>query len=202
MALWAIIPIKPLWKGKSRLASILTQEERYSINYSLFRNTLKCIENTSGISGCIVVSSDQSVLSIAREYGAQTVQEPRLSTINRALRRATIAARAFNASQVMILPADLPKLNSLAISSMIACIKDPPEIIIAPDHKNEGTNALILNPIDVIEYNYGPWSFSNHVQQAQQKKVRVEIFYDENFRYDLDLPEDWNSLKSQLPIKN
>ncbi len=28
MALWAIVPVKPLRRGKSRLAKVLTQDER------------------------------------------------------------------------------------------------------------------------------------------------------------------------------
>ena len=41
MSLWAIVLVKPLKRGKSRLAGILTEEERTQLNQDLLERTLK-----------------------------------------------------------------------------------------------------------------------------------------------------------------
>jgi 2-phospho-L-lactate guanylyltransferase (CobY/MobA/RfbA family) len=39
MTLWAIVPVKPLRRGKSRLADVLSQDERTNLNRHLLENT-------------------------------------------------------------------------------------------------------------------------------------------------------------------
>ena len=41
MTLWAIVPVKPLRRGKSRLAGTLTEDERTALNQELLEHTLK-----------------------------------------------------------------------------------------------------------------------------------------------------------------
>ena len=40
MTLWAIVPVKPLRWGKSRLAGVLTQDERTDLNSQLLAHTV------------------------------------------------------------------------------------------------------------------------------------------------------------------
>jgi 2-phospho-L-lactate/phosphoenolpyruvate guanylyltransferase len=40
MTLWAIVPVKPLGRGKSRLASVLSQQERADLNRHLLAHTV------------------------------------------------------------------------------------------------------------------------------------------------------------------
>ena len=40
MTLWAIVPVKPLRRGKSRLAGVLTEEERLGLNSQLLTHTV------------------------------------------------------------------------------------------------------------------------------------------------------------------
>ena len=43
MSLWAIVPVKPLRRGKSRLAGALTEEERANLNQELLERTLRTL---------------------------------------------------------------------------------------------------------------------------------------------------------------
>ena len=45
MTLWAIVPVKPLRRGKSRLADILSQDERTDLNRHLLENTLNTLNS-------------------------------------------------------------------------------------------------------------------------------------------------------------
>jgi len=197
MSLWAIIPVKPIRRGKSRLASVLSEQERTQLNKWMLETTLKSVKGVSGIDNFIVISYDPTTLAIARDFGARTVQENKLTNLNRAIRRATIAAKTFNATQVLILPADLPFIKSSVIKRFIKHSGTPPEIIISPDHRQNGTNALLINPIGIIDYDFGQWSFKKHIEQAERKKLRIDICNIDGLNFDLDTPEDFNYLKSK-----
>lgn len=190
MSLWAIVPVKSLRRGKSRLAGVLTDEERSALNQDLLIKTLMCLKTIQKIDQILVISYDPEALAKARELDVMTVQEGSKTNINNALRRATVAARAYNASKVIIIPADLPFIDKEEMESFLAQEGEPPEIIISSDRHSEGTNALFINPIGILEYNFGPWSFRKHIEQAEHKKIKVKIKNMESLTFDLDVPED------------
>ena len=195
MSLWAIIPVKPLRRGKSRLAGVLSEDERALLNYTMLGNTLKAVSSVTEIEQVLVVSRDPAALALAREHGARTVQEEGSPELNTALRRATLVAKAYGARGVMILPADLPLINSKDIREFVGYSGRPPEVIIAPDRRGEGTNALLVSPAGVIDYCFGKDSFRCHSQRAQKKEARLIVCKIEGLALDLDLPEDLDLLR-------
>jgi len=195
MSLCAIIPVKPLRRGKSRLSSILSSIEREILNRFLLQSLLTCLQPIDAIDHKIVISYDPTALAFARKFGANTVLENRNTNINRALRRATLAARAYGATKVLILPADLPLISQEDILEVLSFESTNSQMIIVPDRKMNGTNALFINPIGAIKYNFGEWSFKKHIEQAERKKIDVKIVNNENISFDLDIPEDWELLE-------
>ena len=196
MSLCAIIPIKPLRRGKSRLSSVLSEDKREGLNQHLLSSTLQCLKSISEIDHILVISYDPSALTLARKFGARTVLENRNTNINRALRKATLAAKAINSSKILIVPADLPLITKDDILAVIKNSGNPPEIVIVPDRKMSGTNVLLINPIGAIKYDFGEWSFIKHIEQAERKKINIKICERKNLSFDLDLPEDWEFLKT------
>lgn len=195
MSLWAIVPVKPLRRGKSRLASILTEDERTFLNYSMMGHMMKTLAAVPAIDRVLVISRDPAALAMARDFGARTVLEDSNSELNMALQRATVVAQLYAAQSVLVLPADLPLVTPQTIEGIIAKAVNPPQVIIAPDRHREGTNALLLNPVGLIKYTYGPGSFHKHVEQAEKKRISVEIHEDPALALDLDLPEDLELLR-------
>jgi 2-phospho-L-lactate guanylyltransferase len=201
MNLNAIIPVKPLRRGKSRLAGILSEEERTLLNYTMLGNTLRTLTNVPEVSRILVISRDTSALALARDFGARTLQEDGTSDLNTALQRATVVAQMRGALSLLILPADLPLLTPASLKPLIDSSARPPVLAIAPDRRREGTNALLVNPPGLIEYQFGPGSFQRHVEQAQRYPgVRVAICEQPELALDLDLPEDLELLR-QLETK-
>ena len=201
MSLWAIVPVKSLRRGKSRLANVLTDEERSALNNDLLIRTLHCLQSIPAIDQVLVISYDPEVLAKARELGTMTVQEGKRTNLNNALRRATVAAKAYNARKAIIIPADLPFINKEDIEDFIAQQGTPPEIIISSDQRSDGTNALLTNPIGILEYNFGEWSFRKHIEQAEQKKINVKVKNEKSLTFDLDLPEDLEIFLKASKIK-
>lgn len=202
MSLWAIVPVKPLRRGKSRLARVLTEEERTFLNYTMLANTLKALSGTPEVDHILVVSRDSGALALARDFGAKTVQEDGSSDLNTALRRATVVAQMYAAQSILVLPDDLPLIDPPTIQEMIHLAKKPPVMVIAPDRRHESTNGLLVSPPGLIEYHFGIGSFQRHIEEAQRYNIRVEICDLPNLNLDLDLPEDLELLRSMdiLPL--
>jgi 2-phospho-L-lactate guanylyltransferase len=190
MTLWAIVPVKPLRQGKSRLAEVLTQDERTDLNRRLLAHTLDTLTAIPEIEHVLVVSRDQAALALAREYGARTVQENGSPQLNVALARATIVAKNYATRGVLIVPADLPLITPEDVHAMLELAKDPPVVVVAPDHRRQGTNALLVCPAGLIEYEYGPGSFERHCERAQEAGARLEVCELPSLALDMDLPED------------
>ena len=190
MSLWAIIPVKPLRRGKSRLAGVLSDDDRELLNLSLIGHTLQVVNQVKSIDHILVVSSDTAVLALARDQGARTVMEDGKPGLNTALQRATMVAQMYSAQGVIILPSDLPLLVPEDLEEMIKQAANPPVVVIAPDRRNEGTNALLINPIGLISYQFGEDSFNKHSSQAKKFNLDLKVVKTESLGLDLDFPED------------
>jgi 2-phospho-L-lactate guanylyltransferase len=200
MTLWAIVPIKPLRWGKSRLSDVLTPDERTDLNRELLQNTINTLKKIQDIEQILVVSRDQAALSLAREMGARTVQENGAPQLNVALTRATIVAQTYATRGVLILPADLPLITEEDVHAMLSRVGEPPVVVVAPDRHKKGTNALLVCPAGLIEYQYGPGSFEKHCQLARESGARLEVCELPSLSLDLDVPEDLSLLEDELDI--
>jgi 2-phospho-L-lactate guanylyltransferase len=201
MTLWAIVPVKPLRRGKSRLASALTEDERAELNRLLLEHTLRTLTDLKEIEQVLVVSRDSSALAIARDLGARTVQEDGAPNLNTALKRATVVAQVYASRGVLILPADLPLLSREDVLALLERATDPPVVVIAPDRHQRGTNALLLSPANLIEYDFGDNSFKRHSERARKAGVRLEIVNLPSLGLDLDLPEDLELVRKLEALK-
>jgi 2-phospho-L-lactate guanylyltransferase len=190
MTLWAIVPVKPLKRAKSRLSGVLSGEERALLSQDMLLHTLDVLKSVPRIERMLVVSRDTRALALARGHGARTVTERGAPQLNQALIRATVIARGYGVSTVLVLPADLPLLTKDDIETLIAAAKDPPVVVISPDRHGTGTNALLMSPPGVIEYEFGPESYNRHLERAKSAGARVEICELPSLELDLDVPED------------
>ena len=194
MSLWAIVPVKPLRRAKSRLASVLSPEQRNNLSRSLLENTLGVLRRIPRIGRVLVISRDPQALALARKLGAKSMTEPAPGELNRALRRASRLAMAEGATGILVLPADLPLLDSAGLDEVLARIDPPPVVIVAPDRRGRGTNALLVSPPGLIEYEFGPLSFRQHTQGARDAGARLEVCEVASLGLDVDTPEDLEAL--------
>jgi len=194
MPIWCIVPVKPLRRGKSRLAGLLTEDQRTRLNRYLLQHTLDTLNEVDEIEHTLVVSRDPAALALTRELGGRTVLENGAPQFNLALKRATAVAQMHGAHAVLILPADLPLVTPDDIRTVIRRGQNPPVVVIAPDRRDNGTNALLVNPAGLLNYAYGPGSNRRHAELAAVAGARVEIVVSPSLGLDLDLPEDLEAL--------
>lgn len=201
MSLWAIVPIKPLRKGKSRLSGVLGEDERVELNRRMLVSTVEKLNEVRAIDHVLVVSRDPEALAAARAAGARTILENGHPEINMALARAALVALAYKAHGVLILPADLPLLDTDDVRKLVALGREAPSVVISPDRRKEGTNALLLRPPDVISPDYGTNSFERHCESARAAGADLTVFDAESIAVDLDLPEDLGLVGMHLNIE-
>ena len=198
MTLWAIVPVKPLRRGKTRLAKVLSEDQRAALNKRLLTHTLDTITQLPDLEQVLVVSRDPEALAIARYHGARTVLEDGTPHLNIAITRATAVAMMYSVNGVLILPADLPQMKPEDVTVMVNAGKFSETVVIAPDHRKQGTNALLLRPPDLIKFSFGENSFFRHVSQANAKGARVEVVELPSLARDVDYPEDLAFLNGDL----
>jgi 2-phospho-L-lactate/phosphoenolpyruvate guanylyltransferase len=202
MSLWAIVPVKPLRRGKSRLSTILSEDERERLNHQLFVHTIEVLKKVDAITDILVVSRDSDVLTEARDMQVRTVTENGTPELNAALRRASLFSKNFSTEGILIVPADLPLMTPEDVNAFLKERRTSPVEIIAPDRRGQGTNLLFTNPADLLTFSYGMDSFDRHVTQAKKKDARVVVFENDRIALDLDIPEDYDLLSSftELPV--
>jgi len=186
----AVVPVKPLRRGKSRLAGVLSVEERALLNRYLFTRTLEILRAVPAIEQVLVVSRDSAALALAREHGAHTLQEQSDSRLNLALRRAVAILRPALVSTILVLPADLPLLSVEDVRALLEARPQPRGLAIAPNATGTGTNGLAVAPPDAIEFAYGEDSFHKHLALAEKAGLPVAIVRRTGLARDLDYPQD------------
>ncbi len=190
MSLWAIVPVKPFLRSKSRLAGVLSPEARAGLSREFLGHALRVLAQVPEISRVLVVSRDPAALALARDLNAQTVTEAGAPDLNRALARATQVAVAERAAAVLILPTDLPLITVADVQALIATDRPGPAVTLAPDRHETGTNALFVRPPGLLAYAFGVGSFGEHLALAQAAGAAVRVCRLAGLALDVDQPED------------
>ena len=75
---------------------------------------------------------------------------------------------------MLVIPGDLPHLRLSSIRELV-CLAVPCGVVIAPDRRELGTNALLVTPPDVIPFCFGPDSFRQHLAAAEAAGVTLIV---------------------------
>ncbi len=198
-----MLPIRSSDAAKTRLGLALDPEERDVLVLGMFANTVHVLSGWPSCNRIHVVTSDFAVTDVvARRMGSVlTVSDPGTG-LNGALRAGRDAAVAAGATAVLMLPADLPLLNTTSLDRLLAAAdatiaagNGGPVVVIAPADARTGTNALLLAPPHIIAPHFGPESFAAHLLAAARAEASVQIVDDELLGFDLDTPDDLERLE-------
>lgn len=191
MTLAIIIPVNSPEDGKSRLKGALTDCDRLALNWWLFAHTLDAVDSLNGEARIYVVSRSAAILSEAARRGFCAYCEPDDSDgLNAAVSLATQMAAEGGATDVMVLPVDLPLLVADSLREAIAGFDANLDVAIVTDERGSGTNLLMWRPIGAARFCYGPHSADAHEAIARAAGLRIEVRRDPILSFDLDTPED------------
>lgn len=98
--------------------------------------------------------------------------------------------------RVLVIPTDLPLLSGEDVQKVMNLGQTQPSVVIVPDRRQKGTNALLVNPVGCIRYRFGSCSANKHAAEAQKRNIPVIITQIPGINLDLDQEDDLELLKS------
>ena len=182
-----VIPIKGLRTGKSRLADVLTEDNRLALNRHLARHTLSVVSEIVQIATVFVISPDPLVGKISAEFPVGFMVQ-KTEGLNAALDE---AARQLPNRRTLYLAADLPHVNADDIRILL----DTADVSIAADSRGTGTNALCVPGPRTLEFRYGPDSYRAHTDIATSSGYRITAIKRPGLAFDLDTKTDLERMK-------
>ena len=185
MIITALVPVKNLDDAKSRLANVLSANERRMLADFMLSDVIEVILKISNIERVFLVGDKQ----LPRKPGTFIIQEEFNNGYNEAISFALEDERVASSDAILILPSDIPLITAEEIKNFIANVpKDG--VRIAPDRDQEGTNALLLAPPTQIKTQIGKLSYSKHLELAEKCCSNVKVIDSDGIAFDIDPPED------------
>lgn len=196
--LWTLIPAKSFAQSKRRLAGLLSEAERAALSAALLARTVRMASSAFPECPVVVVATDTEVAHAALAAGASRAITPHAQGLNPQLAEA--AAQVPAGDDLLVLHADLPLLCAEDLTRLAMT---PGPVVIAPDHRGEGTNALLLRGPDRF-FGFGTGSCARHQAEARARGLAATLLPGSDpgpgpgLARDLDDAEDWAAVCAHL----
>ncbi len=193
-ALVGVIPLSALERAKSRLAGVLSPEERRALALWLTGRTLAALRESGVVERVAVVSPNAEALAWAASEGATPLAQPG-SGLNAGLALARAWAVRQEAGALLIALGDLPLLSADEVRRFVAMGRLHQRLItLAPDRARDGTNLLLARPPALAPLAYGRGSFARHRRLARRAGMPVLLFRSPGAAFDVDQPANLDEL--------
>ena len=192
----AIVPMKPLSEGKSRLGQTLSAEERADLAMGMLRRVLLAIK-AANIGLIWVVGGDDRVRNLARNLGSDWMEELGKNlndTLDKAFRMASDRGKS-----ALYIAGDLPFLKPSDLHSVMQASRGQGNVTLAPARRDGGTNAILVPPGVPLQPQLGQGSFMKHLTQAARLETSVAISYSPGLGFDLDVVDDLETFQHMEP---
>lgn len=196
MSVCAVVPVKALFKSKTRLSAVLAPQERRTLTLTMLEDVLKALKS-SVVSRIVTISSDSTVQALARRFNAVYLSESQRG-LNQAIKQATEHCIQKKARSVLVLAADLPLVIPEDINQMVELGVEEPSVVISSSSSG-GTNALLQKPPNLIPACFGPNSFMEHVNRAMADGILIRTYHSFRVATDIDSIKD---LKNFLSVES
>ncbi len=184
----AIVPVRGLPAGKTRLAAVLSVNQRNRLVRAMLHDVVAALQHATLISEVTIFSRDAAAAREAERLGATFLQQPpELPGLNAAVAYAQHLRH--DAESILIIPADLPLITSAEIDQLVSAAAEEARVVVIAPADDGGTNGLLLRPPSIIAPAYGPDSASKHEAEALRSGVPVSMLRSPHWSLDLDTPE-------------
>ncbi len=194
---WALVPLKSRERAKSRLATVLSPEQRTHLFFRLAERVIRTLQATRGVDAVAVITASAEIAAFARSLGATPILQSADFGMSAAFEQAVGELQITNAQRVLMLPGDLPLISSAALEALLTTAGNEPGVVVVPDRHRTGTNALLCAPPRALSPCFGGHSFERHIAAAKTANVKAQVFEHDALALDLDHPEDLDYLQTQ-----
>lgn len=185
-----VIPAKDPRGAKERLADILSPDQRETIALVLLEQTLALFKGLSRAYNVLVVTDSGVVEKKARDLSVSVLVEDVASGETAAVEKATAWSVANGFASQCVVPADMGCVDPADIASLLNQPRPNPSVILCPATGDDGTNAILTTPPDVMAFRFGERSFPDYQARADQQNVPCAILRLPSLVLDLDTPDD------------
>jgi 2-phospho-L-lactate/phosphoenolpyruvate guanylyltransferase len=193
----AILPIKNLDNAKQRLTPGLDPTPRRALVEAMFSDTLVALRRCTALPEVIVVSSDNRAQRIAEGYGATVIEDTEVGHSEAAMLGVQRAGE-LGADRALLLPADCPMVDPAELERLATWPTPARAVLVVPDRHGTGTNALLLQPPDVMAPSFGEGSHARHLGNARSAGIAAETVELASLALDIDTPEDLAAVEEAL----
>ena len=125
----------------------------------MLKEVLRTISSCKLVNQIILVSKDDNVLKIGRQFNTVEIFDNE-SGVNNAVNLADeyLSEKKFDCS--IIFPQDIPTITSSDIETLLGFIKATNSVIIVPSRQFNGTNALVRYPSGLMQTRYDMGSYT------------------------------------------
>ena len=185
-----LIPIKDPANEKTRLAEVLTLDERRRLAWAMFEDVGRAVALARKPDRVVMVTSFARAIERARDFGWDVLTEESQISESASVDWASrlLSERGFDV--VMRLPADLPLVRPEDIDELLSIELDSPGALLVPSREGAGTNAIIRTPPTLFPSRFGPNSFKLHRREAARVGVECVIVNNARIALDIDEPAD------------
>jgi len=185
---FVIVPVKKLEDAKSRLSPLLLDNERREFCLKMLEDVLASVKTTRHVNQTVVMGKDEEAFHVAKGFDAVPLTEGQ-SGLNQAVSEAISWCIQRGATSTLILPADIPLVTPMDLNRILS-LGEEAAVVISPSRSGSGTNALLLNPPNVIPTFYGQHSFQRHIEEASIRAIRFRTVRSSRIALDIDTVED------------
>ncbi len=182
-----LVPVKAFSQAKLRLEGTLSASERRQLARGMASHVLRAAAPLP----VAVVCDDPEVAKWAEAAGAEVVWCPGAG-LNGAVSRGVSVLAKQGLAEVVVAHGDLPG------ASRFDHLTGAGGVTAVPDRHGDGTNVLCVPADSEFGFSYGAGSFHRHCKEALRLGLPLRISHDPNLSWDVDLPEDLQSLPSHL----
>lgn len=193
-----VIFIKHLANAKSRLSAILSPLDRVALASRMLLQVVDATQGAVGVGEIFVVSPEPEIVARLRGRDVKILHEEQPRGLNAAAQFATAELGAAGEAHGLLLPADLPRIQSEHISALIEVHSRTGEDTIVPSVDGSGTNALIVELPPRFPLAFGPDSFNCHLANAASSKRRLAVHSCPYIGFDIDRPDDFRHSSCEL----
>lgn len=195
---YALVPVKALAGGKSRLSALLSEDVRHAVSRAMLLDVLTSLRQAQSVDKTVVVSSDATLLALAQDYGTAVVNERHPRGLSGATNIGTDFCLEQGATALLVLLADLPLVTADDIDLLFHHAEEVGDgIILTPCKEGDGTNALLRVPPLVLPPFFGGPSLEAHRVAAQRNNVACRVVEVPHIAFDVDSIKDLAQFAAQ-----